>query len=127
MKYRVKEGQQVSWPNGRPRARAGEVFEGHDTGGVPARNVLARRWMQGQWTRCVPVIDEDEQITACGNEMPDVFFNQMKDAGGVDAATYKTRVVEPGLRGSFESEVGVEHVGVDIVEMEADEDEQKDG
>ena len=34
MRYRVHEGCTVLWPDGSVRAKAGEVFEGHDSDGT---------------------------------------------------------------------------------------------
>lgn len=77
MKYRALKGQRITWPVGGVRAEPGQVFEGYDTEGNQQQRALARRWLRGQWTRCVPVSDTDAP-DAVGNEMPPDLKDSMR-------------------------------------------------
>lgn len=89
MIYRVHEGKTILWPDGNVRARGGECFDGNDTGGTPSQNVLARGWLRGQWTSCVPMLDgkADESCSA----MPDQLFELMREAQRADGVPIEIR------------------------------------
>lgn len=108
MKYRVKDGHTVNWPDGTLRARAGEIFEGYDTEPDSKRNIAARGFMRGQWTACVPVTETDIACDAVGNALPPAFLDRLREVG----PEVVTRGSVPGA--------GVEHTGLDILEMGED-------